>query len=134
MPSDELGWRHYSGFAPCIITQTNVLGRPGGGEGRRCRILAALCVGVGQEAPHPCGILQGGAGMPHLLRTLLHFAYDVVHDVEVAHQVEAGLRVMQPFARVRRIEHVQCPFGRYAQALAQQHDDAPYLVPQEEVV
>ncbi len=32
MPSDELGWRHYSGFAPCIITQTNVLGRPGGGK------------------------------------------------------------------------------------------------------
>ena len=36
MPSDELGWRHYSGFAPCIITQTNVLGRPGGGYAVLC--------------------------------------------------------------------------------------------------
>lgn len=29
---DGLGWSHYSVFAPCIMTQTRVLGRSGGGE------------------------------------------------------------------------------------------------------
>lgn len=28
---DGLGWSHYSVFAPCIMTQTRVLGRSGGG-------------------------------------------------------------------------------------------------------
>ena len=27
---DGLGWSHYSVFAPCIMTQTRVLGRSGG--------------------------------------------------------------------------------------------------------
>ena len=30
---DGLGWSHYSVFAPCIMTQTRVLGRSGGGWG-----------------------------------------------------------------------------------------------------
>lgn len=30
---DGLGWSHYSVFAPCIMTQTRVLGRSGGGIG-----------------------------------------------------------------------------------------------------
>ena len=29
---DGLGWSHYSVFAPCIMTQTRVLGRSGGGQ------------------------------------------------------------------------------------------------------
>lgn len=29
---DGLGWSHYSVFAPCIMTQTRVLGRSGGGD------------------------------------------------------------------------------------------------------
>lgn len=29
---DGLGWSHYSVFAPCIMTQTRVLGRSGGGS------------------------------------------------------------------------------------------------------
>ncbi len=28
---DGLGWSHYSVFAPCIMTQTRVLGRSGTG-------------------------------------------------------------------------------------------------------
>ena len=28
---DGLSWSHYSVFAPCIMTQTRVLGRSGGG-------------------------------------------------------------------------------------------------------
>lgn len=28
---DGLGWSHYSVFSPCIMTQTRVLGRSGGG-------------------------------------------------------------------------------------------------------
>lgn len=28
---DGLGWSHYSVFAPCIMTQTRVLGRSGEG-------------------------------------------------------------------------------------------------------
>ena len=31
---DGLGWSHYSVFAPCIMTQTRVLGRSGGGVRR----------------------------------------------------------------------------------------------------
>lgn len=30
---DGLGWSRYSVFAPCIMTQTHVLGRSGGGGG-----------------------------------------------------------------------------------------------------
>lgn len=29
---DGLSWSHYSVFAPCIMTQTRVLGRSGGGK------------------------------------------------------------------------------------------------------
>lgn len=32
---DGLGWSHYSVFAPCIMTQTRVLGRSGGGMEER---------------------------------------------------------------------------------------------------
>lgn len=32
---DGLGWSHYSVFAPCIMTQTRVLGRSGGGNKKR---------------------------------------------------------------------------------------------------
>ena len=33
---DGLSWSHYSVFAPCIMTQTRVLGRSGGGKKNFC--------------------------------------------------------------------------------------------------
>ncbi len=62
---DGLGWSHYSVFAPCIMTQTRVLGRSGEGvmlhRGMktfqlfmpRCEFIKNYITGVNRFANHP---------------------------------------------------------------------------------
>lgn len=52
---DGLGWSHYSVFAPCIMTQTRVLGRSGGGVNSK-ELLPQICIQTIIIIPSPFAI------------------------------------------------------------------------------
>ena len=53
----------------------------------------------------------------------------LVHDVEVAHQVEAGVRVVQALVGARGVEDVKRALATDVEPLGKERHNAPYLVP-----
>ena len=53
----------------------------------------------------------------------------LVHDVEVAHQVEAGVRVVQALVGARGVEDVKRTLATDVEPLGEERHNAPYLVP-----
>lgn len=58
---------------------------------------------------------------------------DFVYDVEVAHQVEAGVRVVQALVGARGVEDVERTLAAHIEPFGQERHDAPYLVPHQKV-
>ncbi len=55
---------------------------------------------------------------------------EFVDDVEVAHQVEIIVGVVEALTRLRAIKYVKRLLRADIKALMHAHDDSPYLVPQ----
>ena len=67
------------------------------------------------------------------LPSLPQFHDDLVHNIEVAHQVEAGVRVVQALVGARGVEDVQRTLATHVEPLLQERHNAPYLVPHQKV-
>lgn len=57
----------------------------------------------------------------------------LVDDIEVAHQVEAGVRVVQALVGARGVEDVEGSLAAYVEPLLQERHNAPYLVPHQKI-
>lgn len=71
-----------------------------------------------------------GSPPPYILHlTSSKLEDDFVYDVEVAHQVEAGVGVVQALVGARGVEDVERTLAAHIEPFGQERHDASYLVP-----
>ena len=61
----------------------------------------------------------------------LEFVERIFQDIGVAHQLETGLGIGKLAAGIRRIEDVECAFGRNVELFRKHHDNRRLFAPKD---